>query len=433
MSLRGKWQEVLENWLRGDLGSYAPKVVLADNPSSPGVDAFGRSRVSQSVDLFYTQFEYDDQPLFWDSWTTGSATAAHSYDMAGVILNVSGSSVALRQTRGYLRYQPGKSQKLTFTYQHTPYALSRWQAGYFEDRDGIFLEHSGTSVSLVLRSSVSGSVSETRVPQSQWNMDRLDGSLIPDLNPSGESLDHTMAQHLVLDMQWQGVGIARAGFYLDGQIRYAHRFRGDNSQPYAFMRTANLPVRCELRGLAAGAFDSALQICQAVESEGGVGEEIAQPFDAAMGHTGTSVTSRVPLMTIRPALTFDGHANRSTHIIPKELSVVTDDQGIYWELIYGGIVSGSTSWVPIGSESAIEMDRGANLIFGGLRVASGYLSAGDKATAIDLVGVNSRLRLALGIEGAHPTAFPTDNLTVVVTSLTTATTVRASMRGKEIK
>lgn len=119
-------------------GDYVRRFLVGDVPApvgiapvdSHGVDAFGRVRVSQPADTFDTQFEYDLQPLYWDSFVTGSARVAHMPSEGDVAMFVSGTaSVALRQSRGYLHYQPGKSQLLNLTYQHTPeprHAVPRW-------------------------------------------------------------------------------------------------------------------------------------------------------------------------------------------------------------------------------------------------------------------------------------------------------------------
>ena len=428
---------LLETWLAPFRNGAKPQPDVGIAPSdSASVDAFGRLRVSEPADLFETQFEFDNHPLLWETFTTGSAAVAHNYNKSSVDMMVSGSSsVVVRQTRGYFRYQPGKSHMMTLTYEHEPTFDTLWRVGYLDDRDGIFLEHSGTSTNIVLRSSVSGDVVETRIQQSEWNWDRFDGLNDTKFNPSGIKLDHAMSQHLAIDLQWQGVGRARVGFFIDGVIHVAHKFRGSNAQAGPFMRTANLPIRYELRGLPGIAQQrTSLQICQALTSEGGVTDERGQPFSAAFGITGSAVTTRVPLMTIRPTALHAGHVNR-TMMVPQFLTIMTDNDPVYWELIHGGVlVSGSVSWVPVNDESAIEMDRGATLISGGLRVQSGYvsLSAGGAASGHLIEVIRSKLRLALDIQGAHPTAFPTDNLSIVVTRIGAGTTnVHGTIEGVE--
>jgi hypothetical protein len=80
------------------------------------------------------------------------------------------------------------------------------------------------------------------VPQSQWNLDTLDGS-----GPSGYSLDVTKMQ--MIGMQWTWYGAGFIDFMLrgpTGDYVFAHRFRNSNVNTEAYMRTGNQPVRYEV-------------------------------------------------------------------------------------------------------------------------------------------------------------------------------------------
>jgi len=85
-------------------------------------------------------------------------------------------------------------------------------------------------------------VREVRVPQSLFNRDTINGS-----GPSGFSVDLTKMQMIGLQYTWYGAGFVdfmiRGG---DGNWVYVHRFRNNNVNDEAYMRTGNLPVRYEL-------------------------------------------------------------------------------------------------------------------------------------------------------------------------------------------
>src|SRR6056297_995891 len=83
----------------------------AYSKTNAAVDAFGRSRVSQTFTLFDSQQQYDKQPLLWDENTVGAGVSTHIPAESATSLNVTttGDSV-VRQTREYFRYKPGKSQ-----------------------------------------------------------------------------------------------------------------------------------------------------------------------------------------------------------------------------------------------------------------------------------------------------------------------------------
>ena len=82
-------------------------------------------------------------------------------------------------------------------------------------------------------------VQETRIPQSQFNIDKIDGS-----GPSGFAIDLSRMQMLGLQYTWYGAGfidfMVRGG---DGNWITAHRIKNNNINTEAHMRSGNLPVR----------------------------------------------------------------------------------------------------------------------------------------------------------------------------------------------
>jgi len=84
------------------------------------------------------------------------------------------------------------------------------------------------------------------VKQSQWNMDRLDGSSNA-FNPSGYLIDQTKMQ--MIGMQWTWYGAGFIDFMLRGPMgNYitVHRIRNNNMNTEAYMRSGNQPVRYEI-------------------------------------------------------------------------------------------------------------------------------------------------------------------------------------------
>ena len=82
-------------------------------------------------------------------------------------------------------------------------------------------------------------VQETRIPQSQFNIDKLDGT-----GPSGFIFDPGKMQMMGIQYTWYGAGfidyMVRGG---DGNWVFAHRIKNNNVNTEAHMRTGNLPVR----------------------------------------------------------------------------------------------------------------------------------------------------------------------------------------------
>ena len=115
-----------------------------------------------------------------------------------------------------------------------------------------------------------------RVPQSQWNMDKMNGT-----GPSGYNLDISKMQMAYIDYTWYGAGFIRFGFRaVNGDIVYCHKMPNNNVNTAAYMRSGNLPGRFEAtnqgpysrlvagatatRGSALGSTDATLHIENAV-------------------------------------------------------------------------------------------------------------------------------------------------------------------------
>ena len=82
-------------------------------------------------------------------------------------------------------------------------------------------------------------VQETRIQQSQFNIDKLDGT-----GPSGFTVDTGKMHMLGIQYTWYGAGFI--DFMIrgsDGNWVFAHRIKNNNVNTEAHMRTGNLPVR----------------------------------------------------------------------------------------------------------------------------------------------------------------------------------------------
>jgi len=85
-------------------------------------------------------------------------------------------------------------------------------------------------------------VQEFIIPQSAFNLDRLDGT-----GPSGYNVDLTKMQ--MIGMQWSWYAVGFIDFMLrgsDGNFIFFHRIRNSNVNTEAYMRSGNMPVRYEV-------------------------------------------------------------------------------------------------------------------------------------------------------------------------------------------
>jgi hypothetical protein len=86
---------------------------------------------------------------------------------------------------------------------------------------------------------------DLRFPQSQWNIDRCDGT-----GSSLYNLDLTKMQMFYADFTWYGAGAIRFGFKNNrGEVIYCHRIVNNNVNTEAYMRSGNVPARYETNTL----------------------------------------------------------------------------------------------------------------------------------------------------------------------------------------
>lgn len=238
---------------------------VATTITGTNLDAFGRLRVSNPFTLFDSQNRYIDGDQFSNITATGG-NVVYVANESSFNLNVSatsGSSV-IRQSKTVQAYQPGKSLLIMNTFaMATLKANCRQRVGYFTADNGIYFEAVGTQLNLVIRSSVTGSVVEERIPQASWNGNTL---------LSGTVLDPTLTQIFWCDVEWLGVGNVRTGFVINGEFIVCHTFQHAN-QPgntTVYMTTATLNPRYEITNTGATSGVSTMkQICSTVISEGG--------------------------------------------------------------------------------------------------------------------------------------------------------------------
>lgn len=374
----------------------------ATSPSSPSVDAFGRTRFSTPTSIFDSKQVYDNQPLLFSEYTAsgGSVTYQNNRACSRLAVNSTNNARALRQTKRYLNYQPGKAQLVLSTFNFNGAVENvKKRAGIFDDDNGIYVELGGTAAapaySIAIRSNVGGSISTDSVSQASWNIDPLDGT-----GPSGFELDPTKVIILVIDFEWLGVGQVRVGFDFGGQIVYAHRFQHANEGTAVYMQTPNLPVRWEIFNSAASAGSNMDAICCSVQSEGGL-NPLAVQRTASRGATGASVsTTPQSMFSIRLQSAY----KRAT-VFPLNSACVTTDTGVdyFGQLILNPTFGGALTWNPV-TNSPVETSTTVTTVSGGTVLSEFYGIAGAPgksggAAITTTADLNSVLALAADYAG----------------------------------
>jgi hypothetical protein len=199
---------------------------------------------SNRVGMFDQQngmlFEYDGQTLFV-VWRQSVFQLSGSVTVTQGSATVSGTSTAFSSqlTPGDFIVIRGQSYRVLSIASNTTMSITP--------------EYRGTTISSPSSVLVSKTI-DFRIPQSQWNLDKLDGT-----GPSGYRIDLTRMQMLYMDYSWYGAGVIRWGVRAtNGQIIYCHQQQNNNRQYEAYLRSGNLPGHYESNGIVgyAATFDN---------------------------------------------------------------------------------------------------------------------------------------------------------------------------------
>jgi hypothetical protein len=173
-------------------------------------------------------FEYDGSQLF-------AVRRNSTYQIAGRITATADSNIVTQTSESY---------PTSFTNQLDPgdYIVIRGQ-GYkilsIESDTSLTISPSYRGVSTT--NVIISKTYETRIPQSEWNLDKMDGTGF-----SGYEVDLNTMQMWYIDYSWYGAGSIRWGLRgANGEITYVHKIENNNLNFEAYMRSGNLPARYE--------------------------------------------------------------------------------------------------------------------------------------------------------------------------------------------
>lgn len=356
-------------------------------------DAFGRQRVSQPYTLFDSQSRYAADNQFSES-TANGASITYNADEAAVLLaaDTTSGSTAVRQSYRSFPYQPGKGLLILATFvMAAAQANLRQRVGYFNTQNGVFFQKTNATNAFVLRSYVTGTVSDARtVNQADWNGDKLDGT-----GASGVTLDTTKAQILWMDFEWLGVGSVRCGFIIDGQYIVCHTFENANTISNVYMTTAILPVRYEIAATATMSAGATMkQICSTVISEGGF-QQVSQEHVARRTTSFANIDTAAfyPIVSIRLASGRTGAV-----VLPNRIQFLPlTSQNYEIALIKNPTLTSATWAATVPSDSNVDYDVAATAMSGGTIVQTDYVtSTGSGGTVNTASAIDYNWDLQLG-------------------------------------
>lgn len=367
----------------------------------PATDAFGRLRVSVPFTLIDSKQIYDKAPNTFDEVVVGAASSTFvANDALTLMSTASSGSYVIRQTPRRFNYQPGKSLVGIFTGVLNPEDNIVKRVGLFHGLsaapyspvDGIYFEASNGTMSVVVQK-VSGAAVTASIPQSAWNIDKMDGT-----GASQLSADWSKAQIFTIDYEWLGAGKTRFGCYLNGRPYTVHEVTHFNELSTAYTSVPNFPIRYEIRQTGAGS-GSMKHICSTVMIEGGSTEQIlGQSYTtstSAAVNCNTDAYYLVLAIRNNPANPDLVNYFRAVEL----LNTSTNGDGIY-KLILNPTYSSSPTWSNINSSSYVQtaLGNGTITLTGGVDLVTRFVPRGQGAATTAAEGTFAGLDGSFGVK-----------------------------------
>ena len=352
-----------------------------------------------------------------------------------MVVGTTANAEVIRETTKVFSYQPGKSLLIMSSFaMGTPKANVRQRVGYFGDSNGIYLENDGTTNYFVLRTNTSSTVVETKVPQSEWDIDKFDGTGYSAQSGGSEhagGLDVSKTNILWMDIEWLGVGDVRCGFVVDGKMMPAHVFHNDNKNTVPYMTTASLPLRYEIKNTGITTSNSTMkQICSTVISEGGYELYGSQQATQTPVDTPVDLTNAGTYYTLI-SLRLKTTPNRlDAVVILTALSLlgITNNAVYNWQIRATGTTSGGT-WVSAGDNSSVEYKIDGGTISGGRILASGFTTSSTQSSVPVDILKEALFKFQLERNALSGTPY---EITLCAASQTAGADIYASMDWEEI-
>lgn len=225
---------------KGDLPTGSGYVMLKDGAGRQGLNTvFGDSIQATRITDIAVQFQYNiaSEDVTITTVDTGTITQSNHQAVAATGNGVSGSAIA--ESVDKLRYIPGHEGYAMFTTEFTsPVIGSNQLIGIFDNDDGFFIGFIDTTFCIVRRKDGV----DTIVNQSDFNLDKLDGS-----GAEGLNVDFTFGNVWRITYGWLGhATITFEVMEKDGTWTSFHKILFPNSTNGTSIGNPVLPMRIEV-------------------------------------------------------------------------------------------------------------------------------------------------------------------------------------------
>ncbi|MDQ0656160.1 hypothetical protein [Paenibacillus sp. W2I17] len=315
--------------------------------------------------------------------TTGDGAVTNDATEFNLSNTTNGTDSAILESVLRGRYEPGFAGEagigVRIPLLPTGNQIGRW--GFFDGQNGAFFGVNSTNVFVVIRRGGS----DTTIPQSSWNVDRLDGT-----GSSGATLNLSKGNIFQIVFTWYGYGVIEFRVVIPNpstlaqEVITVHRFSPTGQTSFI---DPNLPIRAQIdNNGTAEAYTLFV---------GGRQYSIIGKYDPTFRVTSerrriTNLTS-----TLTPVLSFTrktifplGSARTNSVQVDLEEINIISSVDLNYQVLVGGTLNGSfvnyptaTTIIP-DSETALLVNNSSTTITGGEVVFQGVTGGGTRGSRI---------------------------------------------------
>lgn len=349
---------------------------IASEPNYFGLDAGGRTRISQITTLHDGKILNKDNTYIWDNQGTGTGLwGSNKYNMS-----VTAGQFLVRQSKRYLPYSSGKSQLIETTFDNFQVEAGvTKRVGYFSSinttpfdtaLDGFFLENDGTTFRL--RAYRAGT-STLDIPWTSWdNYAQVSG------------YDWSKFTVVAFDFLWLGGAVLRFFLKTSRGFVLCHTFNYASTATDVFILSPNQPVRYEIRSTSGTG--SLRSICSQVATEGSIDENGYNVSVNSLSTLATPVNSVAAIGTTYPLKGVRkkaGFRDSPAKFLGINIATTSTNDICMWSIQLNPTITGTIgTWVDLNPVNAVVHCNGsdttvisATVTTQGKVIASGFASA----------------------------------------------------------
>jgi hypothetical protein len=345
--------------------------------------AFGPMMVAEPEAVIQLSFPYNINTEYALTSVTGSGTATQANAMLLLQTTAAASSSATMTSKYILDYQTGQGSVCLFTTIYTTGVANSTQiTGIGDTVNGFFFGYNAATFGILHRNASA----DTWVAQTNWNMDKLDGSA-----GTSFTLDPTKGNIYKIQFQWLGFGCIN--FFVEnpntGAFVQVHQIRYPNANTAVSLSNPSLPITSQVINTSNTTNISIKNGSFSAYIEGPVKNINLRN---CTGNT-KSLTTLLNIVSIKNKTTFVSKTNMVTMIIDSITifngGLATDD-GLF-SLYINATLGGSPSYTDISTNTSVaSFDIAGTTITNGRKIFDFYVG-GTTTQTIDLSSYNIRI------------------------------------------